>query len=255
MGLGYDSMNRFLDSVDVLGCPVMIFKTEQDAISALVSTVEFGGGGYSVAINAEKIMLYQKSDVVRELINNATLQIPDGAGAVLGAKALYGVSSAKIDFPKCSLLAANRNRWPVYIVGGTEEVSLAAFNAICLKYPDIDLRGRSNGFISEEEMIEHIIMSRARLVLLGLGSPKQERLANRLKANSVQVFSVGCGGALDVLAGKARRAPRFMIDNNLEWLFRLIQHPSRWRRQVVLLYFFQKLVFRFLAQKFSKDLP
>jgi N-acetylglucosaminyldiphosphoundecaprenol N-acetyl-beta-D-mannosaminyltransferase len=248
-------MDNVPDPVDVLGCPVMIFITEQDAISALVSVVELGHGGYSVAINAEKIMLYRKSDVVRQLIRNATLQIPDGAGAVLGVKALYGASSAKIDFPKCSLLAANRYRWPVYIVGGTEEVNLAAFNAISLKYPDIDLKGRSNGYISEEEMIERITLSRARLVLLGLGSPKQERLASHLKSNSVQVFSVGCGGALDVLAGNARRAPRFMIDNNLEWLFRLMQHPSRWRRQLVLLYFVQKLVFVLLAQKLSKCLP
>ena len=67
-----------------------------------------------------------------------------------------------------------------------------------------------------------------------MGSPRQELMAKRIIDAVPGVFIVGCGGALDILAGKLKRAPRFMVENNLEWLYRLAKEPSRWRRQLVL---------------------
>jgi N-acetylglucosaminyldiphosphoundecaprenol N-acetyl-beta-D-mannosaminyltransferase len=90
-------------------------------------------------------------------------------------------------------------------------------------------------------MLEAVNSAHPDIVLVALGSPRQEIFASKLVKHVPGVFAVGCGGALDVLAGKVRRAPRFMVEHKLEWLYRLWKEPSRWRRQIVLPIFFIEL--------------
>jgi N-acetylglucosaminyldiphosphoundecaprenol N-acetyl-beta-D-mannosaminyltransferase len=196
-------------------------------------------------------MLYRRDAKLYEVIEESSFPFTDGAGAVLALKYLYGERSMKLDLPKTALDLANTNKWKLFVLGSQEEVNKTAFERIQRLYPDIQLVGRLNGFESEEEMLRCIKMASPQLVLIGLGSPKQEFLCYRMRKDLDGTFMIGCGGALDVLAGKSKRAPNFMINNNLEWLYRLYKQPSRWRRQLRLVEFLAKVIIERIENKRS----
>jgi N-acetylglucosaminyldiphosphoundecaprenol N-acetyl-beta-D-mannosaminyltransferase len=196
-------------------------------------------------------MRYKHDAQLCEAIEQSPLPFSDGAGAVFALKWLYGRRSQKLDMPKTVLNLANANNWKLFVLGSQEEVNRAACDEINRLYPGIQLVGRLNGFESEESMINAINSASPQIVFVALGSPKQELLAYKMKNLLVPTFMIGCGGALDVLAGKARRAPSFMVNNNLEWLYRLYKQPSRWKRQLKLVLFLMYVLiekFRLLPQ-------
>lgn len=233
----------------LLGCPCTAVSTHEQAQLQLTKLVQAGEGGYSVAINAEKISRYRIDIELRRVIDNASFAYPDGAGAVLGLSWLHGQKSRKINFPVVALEAANINKWRVFLLGAQEEVNAFAAKKISVDYPDIQIVGRANGYHSDDEFIKMVLDSNPQLIMLALGSPKQEFWAGSLRKKGINAFCVGCGGAFDIMARRLKRAPDFMIDNNLEWLYRIIQEPSRWRRQLVLPVFMGKLMREVILKK------
>ena len=200
--------------------------------------------GYTVAINAEKIVRSQDDPEFRQLVQNAALRVPDGAGAVLALRLLCGVRSAKIDFPKAVLEAAAElgERARMGVIGATEESHQLAITEIRLRYPAIQIVLNRSGFVAEDELVRELLETRPQVCLVAMGTPKQERFATRAVESGIPCLFVGCGGALDILSGHAVRAPKWMVDNYFEWLYRLIQQPSRWRRQSVLPVFLGRLL-------------
>jgi N-acetylglucosaminyldiphosphoundecaprenol N-acetyl-beta-D-mannosaminyltransferase len=222
------------EALSILGCPCETFADMAEVKQRISAIIDASDGGYSVAINAEKIQRYGHDGQLRKIIDAATLRVPDGAGAVLGLRLLYGARSVKVDLPRAVLELSNVKRWRLFVGGASEEVNAAAVRAIKTRYPDIDLVGRINGYVPEAELAAAVRAARPQLMLLAMGSPRQEVVASKLLEGGPGMLVVGCGGALDILAGKLRRAPPFMVENNLEWLYRLYKEPSRWRRQLVL---------------------
>ena len=234
---------------EILDCPCMPFKTEDEISAELARLVNLGTGGYSVAINAEKILKYSENPELKDIIDSASLCYPDGAGAVLGLKWLHAKKSNKLNFPIISLQTAEREQWPVFILGTQEEINLKACQKIKELFPSIHISGRANGFLSDSEKMARIKEAKPKLILIAMGTPRQEQFAKTIIENGITAFSVGCGGALDILAGKTIRAPQFMIDNNLEWFYRLYKEPSRWQRQLVLPVFLIKVLLKTLTKK------
>ena len=220
----------------IFGCPCANL-VELDVPDVLADAVRAGAGGYTVAVNAEKLVRYNSDSVLKSVIDNALLPYPDGAGAVLGLKYLHGLRSEKINMPIVALQTANAESWKTMIVGAKPDVHSSAVARIRSEYPNIDLVSSLHGYC-EESLIERSVLElNPQLLLLALGSPKQELLAFRLQSAGCQALIIGCGGALDILAGRLSRAPEIYIRNNLEWLYRLVQEPWRWRRQLVLFRF------------------
>jgi N-acetylglucosaminyldiphosphoundecaprenol N-acetyl-beta-D-mannosaminyltransferase len=218
-------------------CPCVALRDEEHAIAVLNELVRSGHGGYSVAINAEKIVFYGSRSDVRTLINKASLPYADGAGAVLSLRWLYGRKARKINMPMACIAGAAHHGWRLFVLGAAEEVNRQATAQMLERHPQLRLVGRMNGYESEEAVLRAVIAARPQIVMVALGSPAQELFAARLLQHVPGVFVVGCGGALDILAGRTKRAPRFMVDHGLEWLYRLSREPRRWRRQMVLPYF------------------
>lgn len=216
------------------GCPCVPLHSEQQAIDIIDRFISLRQGGYSVAINAEKILLYGSRADVRAIIDGAALPYPDGAGAVISLKWLHGRAARKLDMPIACLEGARRHGWRIFVLGATEEVNRRAVEAIRRRYPEVRIVGRLNGYEADEVKLQSIEGAQPDLVMAALGSPRQEILAAEIVRRMPQVFVIGCGGALDILAGRTRRAPGFMVNNGLEWLYRLLREPSRWRRQIVL---------------------
>ncbi|MGW8169137.1 MAG: WecB/TagA/CpsF family glycosyltransferase [Sulfurovaceae bacterium] len=238
----------------VLNTPCFQVQTNEDLKQKIKTMIESGTGGYTVAINAEKIMMYQKDTIMREIIDRASLPIPDGSGAILGLKFLHGVSSIKVNMPKTALETADENGYRIFILGSSEEVNKKAVETIESQYSNIIVAGRMNGYFDNENSVqEAFITTSPNIVMIALGSPKQEILASKLLKSVPNILFVGCGGALDVLAGKVKRAPRFFQDNHLEWFYRLIQSPSRIKRQKILPIYLIKLITETIQTRLYKS--
>lgn len=228
-------------SLSILGCPCL--PESEGLIDVSIGRLIEQGQGYSVAINAEKILKYSRDSQVRDIIDQSFFPYPDGAGAVLGLKWLHGVGSEKINFPIRVLEYCNENKVSVFIAGADEDTHRQAIEIIREKYCRIVLLDSTNGYVGEDEIVSRIKKCEPQVVLLAMGSPRQELLANKIIfQHCVNTFVVGCGGALDIIAGKLKRAPAFLVNNNLEWMYRLVQEPWRVRRQKFLPIFFAVLI-------------
>ncbi len=218
-----------LDCVDM--------KSAVDHLNSVIT----GGNKCSVfAMNPEKVIFANKNNEIKSILSNAGLLIPDGIGVVLAAK-LQGVK-IKERVPGCELAVklcelAEKNNYGVFLLGAKEETNLIASEKLIEKYPGLRISGRNNGYFTDEqngEIVKKINDSGAHIVLVALGSPKQEKWIEKhqheINANILQ----GVGGTLDVIAGNVKRAPSLWRVTHLEWLYRLLSQPQRIFRQTAL---------------------
>lgn len=187
-----------------------------------------------VAINAEKIIA--APDEVREMINR-NVGYCDGIGAVKALKR-RGLKDV-VRLPGCELwlkiIERYHREWKFYIVGASPEVHEATIKKLREQYPGINIAGHRDGYIKDEAAREALIADvaekRPDAVFVAMGSPKQERLMGEMQKRHEAVY-VGLGGSYDVYTGAVKRAPRLWQKLNLEFMYRLVRQPSRWRRQL-----------------------
>lgn len=227
----------------ILGAPCLLVESVDAAKDYIKELIKSRNGGYSVAINAEKIMMYGKRPEMKVIMDESILPTPDGAGAVIGMKILYRKKSIKLDLPKTIFQTADENKYSMFILGASEESNSMATDKLKKLYPGIKILGRRNGYFDNDKEIEEILKElNPQIVMIALGSPKQEIFAKKMNDTLSGTLFIGCGGALDILAGKTKRAPEFFINNNLEWFYRLVKDPKRIIRQMVLPVFVLKLI-------------
>jgi N-acetylglucosaminyldiphosphoundecaprenol N-acetyl-beta-D-mannosaminyltransferase len=167
--------------------------------------------------------------------------VPDGIGIVLAARILYGTRMKRV--PGCELMQnicamSAAKGYKIFIYGARDEVNKQAVEELRKQYPGIRIVGQCNGYLPSEKMddlVTQINDSGAQILFLALGSPNQERwiaeYGNKLK--HVRVCQ-GIGGTLDVITGAVKRAPDIYCRLGLEWFYRLIEDPTRIKRQKVL---------------------
>lgn len=196
-----------------------------------------------VAINAEKIIA--APDEVRAMINR-NVGYCDGIGAVkaLQRKGLKDV----VRLPGCELwlkiIERYHGDWKFYIVGASPEVHQATIEKLRAQYPDINIVGHRDGYIKDdaarEALIADVAEKKPDAVFVAMGSPKQERLMGEMQQRHEAVY-VGLGGSYDVYTGAVKRAPKMWQKLNLEFMYRLVRQPSRWRRQLNYIPFLYRL--------------
>ena len=193
-----------------------------------------------VVINAGKCVLMEDVPDVREIVKRCEIVNADGQSIVWGARFL-GIKApervAGIDLMARLIERCERERWPVYLLGAKDDV-LAAFIVEALKrHPRLLIAGSRNGYFSADQEVgiaEAIGGSGARLLLVGISSPKKERFLAEHLPRMGAVLAMGVGGSFDVWAGKTRRAPLWMQKVGLEWFYRFAQEPGRmWRRYLI----------------------
>lgn len=202
---------------------------------------------FIVAVNPEKVIRASNENTLKELINSADFQIPDGIGLIIASKIKKGKIRNRITGVDLMMRlveeAANQNK-KIFLYGGKPGIAEKAKDTLLKMYPDLQISGTLSGYIdNNEEVIETINKEKPDLLFVALGSPKQEEwiLANKEKVNAY-IFQ-GVGGSFDVLSGKVKRAPEFYQKLGLEWLYRLIKEPWRWKRQLALPKFLIKVLF------------
>lgn len=197
-----------------------------------------------VAVNAEKIL--HATDKSRAIINR-NLGYPDGIGAVW---ALHKKGHKKVvKIPGCELwldiVKQHYSNKSFYLIGAKQEVIEATVEQLKSEFKGIDICNYRDGYIKtddeEKALIEDIKKHQPDVVFVAMGSPKQELLMERIQKQHQAVYQ-GLGGSFDVYTGHVKRAPKWWVRNNLEWTYRLINQPTRIKRQIHLVRFFINLI-------------
>lgn len=200
-----------------------------------------------VAINPEKILTARKDEKLKGSLNKADYQIPDGMGVILASIIKGGKIKSRITgvdtFTKICELAANEG-FKIFLYGAKEEQVLGAKNKLISMYPTIQIAGHQNGYEKDEaKVIKKINDSKAQILFVALGSPKQEDFTYRnFDKLNINIFQ-GVGGSFDVISGNIKRAPEWMKNTGLEWFYRLLKEPKRIFRQVKLIKFIFLAIF------------
>ena len=237
------------EPVKILDVPVHPL-TMGEAVSALEESITSGEQAFVVTANAEIIMMCQEDAGYKKIVSqDAQLVLPDGAGAVWAGRHLgYKIPERVAGFDLyCQLLdKAAQKGYKAFFFGGSPGIAEAAKAKSEELYPGVQVVGCRNGYFKEEEsqaIIDEINASGADMLFAALGAPKQEKWLVRYREQLKPKILMGIGGSFDVFAGKMERAPKWMQDASLEWLFRLYKQPSRFMRMMALPKFVLKVVF------------
>lgn len=189
-----------------------------------------------------------KNKEFRDLLNRADLMLPDGAGVVLAAKLRKTPLKGKvagIDFATNMLSVFARRGTKLYLLGSKPGVAEQAAGKMKEKAPGLVICGMADGYFKDEApVVEKINEAGAEALFVCLGAPKQERFMFTHQAELTTVrLMAGLGGSLDSFAGNVKRAPKWMIRLNLEWLYRLIKEPKRIGRMMRLPKYILRAVF------------
>ena len=196
--------------------------------------------GILVAINAEKILY--ATERTREIINR-NIGYCDGYGAVMALRKKGFKDVIKI--PGCELWLKIIEKFykegkRFYLVGGHAAVIEATVAKLKDEYKGINIVNYRDGYIKSSEeraaLIEDVAAAKPDVVFVAMGSPKQELLMEEMFQRHPAIYQ-GLGGSFDVYTGAVNRAPQWWVDHNLEWAYRLIKQPSRFRRQIHLVRF------------------
>ena len=237
------------EPVKILDVPVHPL-TMGEAVSVLEESITSGEQAFVVTANAEIIMMCQEDAGYKKIVSqDAQLVLPDGAGAVWAGRHLgYKIPERVAGFDLyCQLLdKAAQKGYKAFFFGGSPGIAEAAKAKSEELYPGVQVVGCRNGYFNEEEsqaIIDEINASGADMLFAALGAPKQEKWLVRYREQLKPKILMGIGGSFDVFAGKMERAPKWMQDASLEWLFRLYKQPSRFMRMMALPKFVLKVVF------------
>ena len=239
--------------IRILGVPL-------DRVNALEAMTIFEGLMESelcslvVTPNSEIIMNASKDDALKKIIETAGLIIPDGIGLVYASKIMglpLNERVTGIDFLEDILVYLERTGQSIFFLGskpgGEDFPSIAelASKKMIEKHKGLKVAGTHHGYFQQAEeakIVEAINDSGADFLCVALGSPKQEKFMYH-HINELNVKgAIGVGGSLDVWAGNLKRAPEFYRNHGLEWLYRLIQQPSRYKRMAALPLFMIKVI-------------
>ncbi len=221
------------NTIEILG--VKIDKvTAAYALKRAEQLVRTPGVSMIFTPNPEIVMAAYEDTEFRDVLNSADMCTPDGIGVVYAAKMLgTPVPERVAGFDlACGLLESLRKTGEgVFLFGAKPGVAETAADKLREKYLGLNVCGVHDGYFTDDEndeIIRQINESGAKLLLVCLGAPKQEKwiYKNREKLAGVNLC-MGVGGALDVFAGVAKRAPEIFIKMNLEWFYRFVTNPSR----------------------------
>lgn len=225
--------------VDILGVKVDACTMAQ-AVERIADLVAAGGQHQVVTANAEIIWRAWRQPDLAEVLAKAALVTADGVGVLWASRRLghpLPEQVAGIDLIQALAARGAVAGWRFFFYGGAPGVAEEAALRLGRQYPGLTVVGTAHGYQDEEgeaRVKEAIRRAAPHILLVALGAPKQEFWIARHGRELGVPVAVGVGGSLDVLAGRAKRAPRWMRRLGLEWLYRLLSQPRRWRRQLAL---------------------
>lgn len=234
----------------VLGFPVHLTDNYAEWLLKQLSQQQ---GVHVVTLNAEMAMQAEHHAALAAIIRQAELVIPDGAGVVLYLQLLQGqrirrcpgIELAEAVVRRSAQMESNPS---VFFYGGAPGVSHSAATALQRKIPNLTIAGTAHGFLApddQRELNHSLKQLQPQIILVGLGVPRQELWIAEHRHLCPDAIWIGVGGSFDIWAGTKTRAPKWLRENHLEWVYRLYQEPWRWRRMLALPKFaWRSLIYR-----------
>jgi N-acetylglucosaminyldiphosphoundecaprenol N-acetyl-beta-D-mannosaminyltransferase len=186
-----------------------------------------------VTINPEMFDCAKIDPEFSDILNKAEMVIPDGVGVKIGLK-ITGHSVeriAGIDFARKMLEECGKNNLPVGIIGAKPEVIEKAKENLLKEIDGLNIVYVQDGYFKDDERVyEELKQASPRLILVALGSPKQEKFINNARNVLDCGLMVGVGGSFDVWSGTVERAPEIYQKLGIEWLYRTVKQPERFKR-------------------------
>jgi N-acetylglucosaminyldiphosphoundecaprenol N-acetyl-beta-D-mannosaminyltransferase len=245
------------NTVDILGVPVDKLNMRQsvNTVTAFLSENKFHA---VYTPNAEIMMEAHRNPYLKEILCEADLLVADGAGVVLASKILgLGLPErvAGFDLIKNLFTEAENISMRFFLFGGKPGIAEEAKKYLLSDYKNIEVVGVRDGYFNssdENEIIEQINSSKADILLVALGAPKQEVWIHEHKSLLNIKVCIGVGGSFDILSGSVKRAPVFFQKYGLEWFYRLCKEPWRYKRMIDLPKFILKVTMVRLFTKKNK---
>lgn len=246
-----------MEKVTVLGVPIDRVDGKA-ALQRSVQAMEEGRKFFIVTPNSEIVMQANRDEKLLDIIRQADMTVPDGIGLVIASKMIGKPLSERvtgIDLMESLLSYADRERKSIYLLGAKPGIAEKAAEKIREKYPNLIVAGHHHGYFKglhtgskgheeEKKVLEDIRLAEPDMLFVALGAPKQEYfIAEYLKQLPSKLF-IGVGGSLDVYSGTMQRAPEFYRKFGLEWLYRGIKEPWRFKRMSVLPLFLIQVLLR-----------
>jgi N-acetylglucosaminyldiphosphoundecaprenol N-acetyl-beta-D-mannosaminyltransferase len=224
---------------ELLGAPVDPVSLD-GAVSWVEGVVDSRDRAQHAALNAGKIVRFEREPELLEAIRSCELVTADGQAVVWAARLLgrpLPERVAGIDLMEALLTRAEERGFRVYLLGARTDVLDAAETEILRRHPRLVVAGRHHGYFGtegEQAVVDDIASSAPDLLFIALETPQKELFLARHRDRLSVPFSMGVGGSFDVLAGRRRRAPVWMRRAGLEWLYRFVQEPRRLARRYIL---------------------
>ena len=212
--------------------------TLSEAVNLAETLISEHRAAYVVTPNPEIVMTCWENTDAMEAVQNADLVLTDGVGVVYGAKILGTPLKGKlpgIDFATELMRRMATHGGRVYLLGAKPGVAEMAGERLMEQFPGLIVCGTHDGYFREDApVIDEINALQPDLLLVCLGAPKQEIWMLRNRSALKVGLMAGLGGSLDVFAGTVKRAPSFFQKLGLEWFYRLVKEPWRFRRMMKL---------------------
>ena len=198
-----------------------------------------------VVVNVDKIVKANRDPALRQIINDCDLINADGMPVVWASCLLGKPLKARVtgvDLFEALMARAAEKGWRVFLLGAREEVVSGVARLYPARYPGLTLAGYRNGYWTpgeEEKVVADIAATRPDILFVAISSPKKEAFLARYQAAMKVPFAMGVGGTFDVAVGLVKRAPVWMQNAGLEWLYRFLQEPRRMFRR----YFIDDMAF------------
>ncbi len=254
------SKNYSKKRVYILNCPIDAL-TMEETIEIIDFAIQNNKHIHHAVVNAAKLVKMKKDKELFESVVNADIINADGIAVVWASKLLGEPLPERvtgIDLMQNLVKLAHEKGYKIFFFGAREEVVKKVVEKYSKEYsPDI-IAGYRNGYYSEEEeplIAKQIAESGANILFVAISSPKKEKFLYKYKNILKNInFIMGVGGSFDVVAGKVKRAPKWMQKLGLEWFYRFLQEPRRmWKRAFIDNFIFVYYVFvEFIKEKFLK---
>lgn len=210
-------------------------KSAQSFYEILSDNLKNNKKTFVVTANPETFMISEKNEDVRKmLLDKETVMVPDGIGVLKAGKKIgYNIEEriTGIDIANELLKFGNEQKKSIYLFGSKQEVIDSMKIVIKEQYPNLKLVGTSNGYVTDKDKVfDEIVKLEPDIVLVALGIPLQEMLIYKHLNRFKKGIFVGIGGSFDVMSGMKKGAPKIFIKLNLEWLYRIMKEPKRFKR-------------------------
>ncbi|NEW08872.1 WecB/TagA/CpsF family glycosyltransferase [Paenibacillus sp. SYP-B3998] len=228
-----------IPKVRIYGVPISKMGMKQ-TVAYLAEAIEQRNPHQIITANPIMVMAAQEDPAYLEMMQQAELIVPDGTGVVWAAN--YVGEPVVERVPGYDLLhelmkVGEARKWKVYLLGASSEVIHAAADRLRADYPSIELVGIRDGYFGAEqdaEVIADIVQAAPDLLFVGRSAANQEPWIGKYKEQINIPVMMGVGGSFDVLSGKLKRAPVIFQKLRLEWFYRLLQEPWRYKRMLLL---------------------